>query len=561
MRNSSGTWATLAFLSLLLSGCVGLPRHVQKYRSEALPNPQTTSLGHLIAAEQGNENLSGIRLLTSGEEALADLIALADRAERTLDIQYYIIHQDESAALLLHHVRLAADRGVRVRVLVDDLNTVGEDRRFLHLSEHANVEVRVFNPFPGARFSTWTRFVASATDIRRINHRMHNKLFVADNALAITGGRNIGDQYFTRDQYNNFIDLDVVAAGAIVPQLSASFDAFWNSKYAYPIASVASPAGAEPASPPPAADAFARSPDWLEGELESGKVKVDLTWVPATVLADRPAKIASETSSDEEVTIANDLAALMRSARQELIVISPYFVPGDDGVALFAKLVSEGVHIRILTNSLASTDSPVVHHGYAHYRVALLKLGIELSEVRPKLGQKRARFHPFRQFHRQPSRQGRGDRSKDRIHRIDEHGRAFGPHQQRTGTRDAQRRHRTPGHQPARRHQRGGELHAAIGGSQQSNRVVQRRAGFGKALVHRPGNHPIAALRAENARAVRAGGAAVTGDGRRRPPQEIRSVLKYSFTLARYPSLLVTVAPPASTRMKSPRRVRFTSLR
>ncbi len=379
---------------LLMSGCVGLPRHVEKIRTEALPNPQTTSLGRMVAAEEPRKNLSGIRLLTSGEEALADLIALADHAERTLDIQYYIIHQDESAALLLHHVRMAADRGVRVRVLVDDLNTVGEDRRFMHLSEHANVEVRVFNPFPGGRFATWTRFLASASDIRRINHRMHNKLFVADNALAITGGRNIGDQYFTRDQYNNFIDLDVVAAGAIVPQLSASFDAFWNSKYAYPIASVASPVSAEPASPPAAESGPPASAEWLEAELESGRV--DLIWVPATVLADRPAKIASETSPGEEETIANDLGALMRSAKQELIVISPYFVPGEDGVAMFAKLVGEGVHIRILTNSLASTDSPLVHTGYARYRVALLKLGVELSEVRPKLGQKRARFHPFR---------------------------------------------------------------------------------------------------------------------------------------------------------------------
>src|SRR5580692_8962217 len=393
MRKSRSLPA-FAALMLLLAGCVGLPRHVEKTRSTALPDPSTTSLGRLVAGDEAGKNLSGIRLLSSGEEALAALIALADHAERTLDIQYYIIHDDDSSRLLLHHVGLAADRGVRVRILVDDLNTAGEDRRFLHLGQHANIEVRVFNPFPNGRFATWTRFVASATDIRRINHRMHNKLFVADNALAITGGRNIGDQYFTRDQYNNFIDLDVVAAGAIVPELSASFDAFWNSKYAYPIASVASPAGAEPASPPPADAAFVQSADWLEGELESGKV--DLTWVPATVLADRPAKIASESSSEEEVTIANDLATLMRSARQELIVISPYFVPGNDGVALFAKLVSEGVHIRILTNSLASTDSPVVHYGYARYRVALLKLGIELSEVRPKLGQKRARFHPFR---------------------------------------------------------------------------------------------------------------------------------------------------------------------
>src|ERR1700722_20263783 len=403
MRNSKcsvqpgckgGTWPALTLLALLLCGCVGLPRHVQKYHSEALPNPQTTSLGRLLAAEQGNKNLSGIRLLTSGEEALADLIALDDHAERSLDIQYYIIHQDESAALLLHHLRLAADRGVRVRVLVDDLNTVGEDRRFLHLSEHTNVEVRVFNPFPGGRFATWTRFVASATDIRRINHRMHNKLFVADNALAITGGRNIGDQYFTRDQYNNFIDLDVVAAGAIVPELSASFDAFWNSKYAYPIASVAAPVSAEPASTPlPEAESAGNS-SWLGPELDAGRVH--LIWVPATVLADRPAKIASDASSSEEVTFADDFATLMRSATQELIIISPYFVPGDDGVALFAKLIGEGVHIRILTNSLASTDSPLVHNGYARYRVALLKLGIELSEVRPKLGQKRARFHPFR---------------------------------------------------------------------------------------------------------------------------------------------------------------------
>jgi cardiolipin synthase C len=384
----------MAILVLVLSGCASLPRHVDKSRSEALTNPQTTTLGRLIAAEEINKNLSGIHLLTSGEEALADLIALADHAERTLDIQYYLIEEDESARLLLRHVRSAADRGVRVRILVDDLHTAGEDQRFVRLGEHANVEVRVFNPFPGGRFATWTRFVASAGDMRRINHRMHNKLFVADNVLAITGGRNIGDQYFTRDQHNNFIDLDVVAAGAIVPELSASFDAFWNSPYAYPIASVASPAGTEPAPPLSFDDGTPMNANWLEQELESGVVH--LTWVAATVLADRPAKIVSETSPEEELTIANDTGALMRSAQQELIVISPYFVPGKDGVATFAKLVERGVRIRILTNSLASTDSPLVHHGYSHYRMELLKLGVELSEVRPKLGQKRARFHPFR---------------------------------------------------------------------------------------------------------------------------------------------------------------------
>ena len=264
----------------------------------------------------------------------------------------------------------------------------------MHLSELANVEVRVFNPFPGGRFATWTRFLASASDIPRINHRMHNKLFVADNAIAITGGRNIGDQYFTRDLHSNFIDLDVVAAGPIVPRLSASFDAFWNSKYAYPIASLAAPVKAE--APSQFLDEAATTGDasWLAHELDADQL--ELTWVPATALADRPGKIANDAAPDDDFTIANNIETLMRSAQQEVIVISPYFVPGPDGVALMRELVARGVHIRVLTNSLASTDSPLVHNGYSRYRVALLKLGVELSEVRPKLGQKRKRFHPFR---------------------------------------------------------------------------------------------------------------------------------------------------------------------
>src|ERR1700684_4580756 len=383
----------IAVLSVL-AGCAGLPRHVHKTPSVAFQHPETTTLGRIVAADEVGKNLSGFRLLSSGEAALASLIALADHAERTLDIQYYIIHEDESTRTFLHHVRLAADRGVRVRVLVDDLNTAGEDRRFMHLSSHANVEFRVFNPFTAGRFSTWARFIASATDIRRINHRMHNKLFVADDALAITGGRNIGDAYFTLDPRSNFVDLDVVAAGAIVPQLSASSDQFWNSKYAIPIATVASSVDAAANAPPPIEAQTSASDRWLEQEIDAKKL--ELIWAPATVLADRPAKIASETSPDEELTIANDITALMATATQDLSIISPYFIPGKQGVALIATLVASGVKVRILTNSLASTDSPLVDIGYARYRVPLLKLGIDLREMRPKFGQKHARFHPFR---------------------------------------------------------------------------------------------------------------------------------------------------------------------
>ncbi|MDP9087238.1 MAG: phospholipase D family protein [Pseudomonadota bacterium] len=380
---------------LVLAGCAGLPRHVQKTPSVAFEHPETTTLGRIVATAQVGKNLSGIRLLSSGDEALASLIALADHAERSLDIQYYIIHQDESARTLMHHVRMAADRGVRVRVLVDDFNTAGQDRGFRNWAAHKHVEVRIFNPFSAARFSNWTRFIASASDIPRINHRMHNKLFVADDALAITGGRNIGDQYFTLDPHNNFVDLDVVAGGPIVPALSASFDAFWNSKYAIPIAALSSGVDTEEAASAPLVEPeTSTGARWLARELEAHAVK--LTWVPASVLADQPAKIASETSPDEEVTIANKITALMKSAKKELVIISAYFVPGKEGVALFRDLVAQGVHVRVLTNSLASTDSPLVDIGYARYRAALLKLGVDLREMRPKLGQKRPRFHPFR---------------------------------------------------------------------------------------------------------------------------------------------------------------------
>ena len=211
-----------------------------------------TLAGRIVAARSSSKNLSGIRLLTSGEEALADLIALADHAERTLDIQYYIIQQDESARLLLHHVRAGGgsrragarpgrrSQYRRRRPAVPASEPTCE-RRGAGVQSVSRRQIRHLDPL----------LASSSATFRRINHRMHNKLFVADNALAITGGRNIGDQYFTRDKHSNFIDLDVVAAGAIVPQLSASFDAFWNSKYAYPIASLAAPVSAEPPPPPP----------------------------------------------------------------------------------------------------------------------------------------------------------------------------------------------------------------------------------------------------------------------------------------------------------------------
>jgi phosphatidylserine/phosphatidylglycerophosphate/cardiolipin synthase-like enzyme len=392
----------LMFVVSGLAGCASLPSQVGRARSVALVPGSDTRLGALVAANAAPGGLSGIRLLASGEEALQGLIALADRAERTLDIQYYLIAPDASGRLLLSHVRAAAARGVRVRILVDDLNTVGEDGRLLSLGASPHIEVRLFNPFAGGRLALWSRFLFALHDIPRINHRMHNKLFVADNALAITGGRNIGDPYFVRGGQSNFIDLDVIAAGPVVPQLSASFDAFWNSRYAYPITALTRERAGTPAATAPEAALAGAEADWLARDLDAGVLAVQ--WMPATVLADRPAKIASDGVAEGAdggadggaETIADNIASLMRSATQEVLVISAYFVPGKDGVALIRDLRSQGVRVRIMTNSLASTDSPLVHDGYSRYRRELLRLGVELHEVRPRLGARRPRFHPFR---------------------------------------------------------------------------------------------------------------------------------------------------------------------
>ena len=388
------SFATAFVLAALLSGCASLPKVTNKPVSMAIPASADTVWGKLAAASAEGRNLSGVRLIASGEEAFASLLTLADHAQSSIDIQQYIIEQDDSARAVLRHVRAAAERGVRVRILIDDLNTAGKDRRLLHLSEQPNMQVRVFNPFPAGRLNLMTRFVFSATEIPRINHRMHDKLFVVDDAIAITGGRNIADQYFVRSKDSNFVDLDVVVAGPVVPQLSATFDAFWNSRFAYPIASLAAKETDNPARQSTTDPAVGPEANVLEQDLLAGKLT--MAWAPAAVLADAPAKIAGENNPEQVEPVSDSMADLMGTASEDVTVISPYFVPGNKGVALMRNLISRGVRVRVLTNSLATTDSPLVHIGYSRYRRDLLKAGVELYELRPVLGQKKKRFHPFK---------------------------------------------------------------------------------------------------------------------------------------------------------------------
>lgn len=393
------------FTLLILTGCAGLPTHFEKNPSQAWPTPQDTPLGRVVQASLPAEHPSGFRLLPSGSFAFDARIALARRAQRTLDLQYYLFHNDESGRALGREVLAAALRGVRVRVLLDDIATQGQDAMLAQLATHPNLEVRLFNPFAGGRGQLVTRVLASVFDASRVNHRMHNKLFVADNAVAITGGRNIGNEYFMQSNASNFIDLDVLAAGAIVPKMSDVFDQFWNSDYAYPASAFASfklddkPLAADPPDILPISagtvDPLGYGP--LGIDIDSGRLT--LIGAQAVVVADAPSKVAGVTDLTVDSTASRMILRLMDSAQSEVLVISPYFVPGAVGMAAMKKLAARGIGMTVLTNSLAANDSSLVHVGYSHYRRAMLQLGVHLYELSPTRARMRGRIALFGSSH------------------------------------------------------------------------------------------------------------------------------------------------------------------
>lgn len=395
-------WGPLLVLAHALSACAGLPPPPARTETHAIADWAATPLGQRVAAQQPSPTMSGFRVVVSGTDALATLMLLADQAQRTLDLQYYLVHNEPSTRALLQHVRAAADRGVRVRLLVDDLHTSGNDEALLRLTQHPSIEVRLYNPLPNGRFSTITKILGSLSDVNRINRRMHNKMFVADNALAFSGGRNLGDAYFLQSGEANFVDMDLLVAGPAVRALSRSFDRYWNSALAYPVTSLvddAEPpasAASKPAldTPPPAEPTLGLQASSAALEVAPGGA-MRLAWAPARLLADDPAKIEVLGAASPELTMFDDVAKLMRSAQHEIVIISPYLVPGPRGMAMFSELRRRGVRVRILTSSLAATDAPVVHVGYAHYREAMLEQGVELYELRPRLGAPASRVGAF----------------------------------------------------------------------------------------------------------------------------------------------------------------------
>ena len=384
--------------SVLLSACGTLPTQVDRPFSTALQPSPDSPLVRIAQDSSPAPTLTGFRLMPLGFYSLDARIQLARRARHSLDVQYYLIQDDRTGRLLMRNLRDAALRGVRVRLLVDDLYTVGGDPMFRGLAAFPNVEVRLFNPFCCARQSIVSKYIASIADFRRLNHRMHNKLFIADGAIAVMGGRNIADEYFTRSATSNFVDMDVFIVGPVVRQLADIFDVYWNSPQAYPVETIlGESADREEARrgfdhlvddgeqmmsvTVPPFDILGYGP--ISDDLDAGRL--GLVWGTAVAFADQPGKVMA-TSAEMARSMSAQMNVMDRvmESKSDVVISSPYFIPGSMGVQAFGDLRKRNVKVAILTNSLAANDEPLVHTGYARYRVELLRTGVDLYELSPR---------------------------------------------------------------------------------------------------------------------------------------------------------------------------------
>ena len=377
---------------LLLAGCASLPKARTITPSFALGADATgeTTLARAAArALAGLQGPSGVHLMARGPDAFLARLALVAAAERSLDAQYYIWHGDTTGRLLISAVLRAADRGVRVRLLIDDVGSMPKDENLLMLDSHPNVEVRLFNPVA----SRDRRKLGMAGDFSRTNRRMHNKSLTADNQLTIVGGRNVGDEYFEASPELDFGDLDALAVGAVVKDVSDEFDRYWNSPVVYGITELrkSRPSPEESARALASLREFERRQEGqayaqalrdseLARELLDGQVA--FTAARVTLRADDPAKV-ERPGEDPSKNLLPQLLPEFAKTREQLVLVSPYFIPGKKGVEALRRVRERGVGVRVLTNSLASTDVVPVFAAYRGYRRDLLEAGVELYEVDP----------------------------------------------------------------------------------------------------------------------------------------------------------------------------------
>lgn len=379
----------LMMLAALAVGCATLPDNSQRSESHFLADTDDTTLGQQAARHlSSHPGQTGALPLGSGLDAFVARSLAASMAEKTLDVQYYLYHRDKVGALLTHQLLAAADRGVRVRILLDDMDLADRDFSTAIVDAHPNIEIRIFNPFSRNTFRA-TQFV---TRLGGVTRRMHNKSFTIDNQLSIVGGRNIGDEYFDASKEYTFSDLDVLLMGPAVEKVSHSFDLYWNSSLAYPLATLVKhpPTEAEVAH---AREKFEKriaenaGSEYLQALRESGlahKIKdgeLSYYWGQVDIVYDQPEKVA-KSREKTEYHLSHELAGYFNNINNELLLISPYFVPGKAGVAFLSEMVARGVQVTVVTNSLAANDVPAVHAGYMKYRKALLRAGVTIYEFK-----------------------------------------------------------------------------------------------------------------------------------------------------------------------------------
>ncbi len=381
----------LGAVSALFLACTTLPKPEQKTLTAAYePHSQRRlAVTARDLLEGMGPDVSGFYMLLRNDAALQWRLLLADLAEETLDIQVFIWKDDAASDLLLDRVIKAADRGVRVRILVDDIHLIGEDRAVAALNQHRQIEVRLFNPAKGRSGSSVLYGLEFLGNVKQLNQRMHNKLMVADNRFSIVGGRNIGNEYFGLNPKHNFIDFDVLAVGPIAPQVSDSFDLYWNSREAYPgeallqnfrgqdlLTELREVIGQALVKNEKLLVEFQQRPEDWNFSLQ--KMAQDMFTGTAKVIYDEPL-VGEDTPP---VQLIESLGELALNARQELLVSTPYFIPDDPFYEDIPALISRGVQVVILTNSLGSTNHPIVHSAYKKHRQKVIELGVNLFEMR-----------------------------------------------------------------------------------------------------------------------------------------------------------------------------------
>ncbi len=373
---------------LLVSACASVPFDYPREASAYQPAQASSAIGKVaLQWQERHGGKSGFLGLGDGVDALGARLRLLELAEESVDAQYFIVKKDRAGGLFAGALLAAADRGVRVRLLVDDIFSPGVDEAFSLLATHPNIEVRLFNPLARQR----VRYLGFVTDFKRANRRMHNKSFTVDGGISIVGGRNIGEEYFEINQDVKFDDYEVLAIGEVVPEIQAGFDSFWNSELSVPM------------------EAFGLEVDpadldewraWLEEQADAGHSGLYATAMESRLLqqidagelepvvanadmfTDTPDKLLAAVGDEETAVLVTEIGRRFREATKEIVIVTPYFIPQDDGATIIEEILARGVRVVIVTNSLASTNHVPVHSGYARYRKRLLQAGAEFFEVR-----------------------------------------------------------------------------------------------------------------------------------------------------------------------------------